>query len=52
MIYTFSADDPVVKSRLLQSYCLSLYGSALWKLSCPAIHSIGVSFNNRENDIA
>jgi len=46
MLYTFSAADPVVKSRLLQSYCLSLYGSALWKLSCPAIHSIEVSFNN------
>ena len=43
MLYTFSAADPVVKSRLLQSYCLSLYGSALWKLLCPAIHSIEVS---------
>ena len=46
MLYTFSAADPVVKSRLLQSYCVLLYGSALWKLSCPAIHSIEVSFNN------
>ena len=46
MTYTFSVADPVVKSCLLQSYCLSLYGSALWKLSCPAIHSIEVSFNN------
>ena len=27
-------------------YCLSLYGSALWKLSCSANHSIEVSFNN------
>ena len=32
MIYTFSAADSVVKSCLLQSYCLSLYDSALWKL--------------------
>ena len=43
MLHTFSAADPVFK---LQSYSLSLYGSALWKLSCPDIHSIKVSFNN------
>lgn len=46
MLYTFSAADPVVKSRLLQSYCLSLYGCSLWDLSCASIHSIEVSFNN------
>ena len=39
MLYTFSDADPVVKSCLLQSYRLSLYGSALWKLSCPATQS-------------
>ena len=41
-----TAADPTVKTRLLQSYCLSLYGCALWNLSCPAIHSLEVSFNN------
>ena len=46
MLYTFSADDPVVKSRLLQAYCLSLYMCALWNLSCSSIYSIEVSFNN------
>ena len=39
MLYTFSAADPVVKSRLLQSYCLSLYGCSLWDLSCASIHT-------------
>ena len=50
MLYTFSAADPVVKFHLLQSYCLSLYGSALWKLSCLAIHSIEVSFSTTCSD--
>ena len=40
MLYTFSAADPVVKSRLLQSYCLSLYGCSLWDLSCASIHAL------------
>ena len=46
MLCTFSAADPVVKTRLLQSYCLALYGCSLWKLSCSSIRSIEVSFNN------
>jgi len=29
-----------------QSYCLSLYGSGLWTLSCPALQNIEVAFNN------
>ena len=45
MLYTFSVADPVFKSRLLQSFCLSLYGCALWNLSCFSIHSIEVAFN-------
>ena len=32
MLYTFSAADPVVKSCLLQSYCLSLYSCSHWNL--------------------
>ena len=46
MLCTFSAVDPVVKTRLLQSYCLALYDCSLWKLSCSSIRSIEVSFNN------
>ena len=39
MLYTFSAADPVVKTHLFQSYCLSLYGCTLWNRSCPGIRS-------------
>ena len=27
-------------------YCLALYGSSLWRLDCPELHSINVSFND------
>ena len=46
MLITFAATDPLVKSRLLQYYCLSLYGCAIWNLSSPALHSLEVAFNN------
>ena len=46
LLYTFSAADPVVKTHLFQSYCLSLYGCTLWNLSCPGIRSLEVAFNN------
>ena len=36
----------IVKTRLFQSYCLSLYGCTLWNRSCPGIHSLEVAFNN------
>ena len=41
----FKATDPFTKMRLLQSYCLSLYGCSLWRLDCSALHSLNVSFN-------
>ena len=44
ILYTFSAADPLVKSRLLQCYCLSLYGCSLWNISCPSLRTIEVSF--------
>ncbi len=46
MLFTFSVASPAVKSRLFQCYYLSLYGSSFWNLSCPALRSIEVSFNN------
>ena len=45
MLYTFSAADAPTKTRLLQSYCLSLYGSALWNLDCRELRSLEVAFN-------
>jgi len=45
MLNTFSATDVFTKSKLFQSYCLSLYGSALWNHSCREIGTLEVAFN-------
>ena len=36
---------PFILTRLFQSYCLSLYVSSLWTLSCPTLQNIEVAFN-------
>ena len=46
MVNIFSTCDPTTKTVLFRSFCLSLYGSALWRLSCPALRSLEVTFNN------
>ena len=33
-------------TRLYRSFCLSLYGSALWNLSCKVFRIVEVAFNN------
>ena len=42
LLYVFRAADPFVKNFLLKSYCLYLYGCALWFLlsSSMKLHSI------------
>ena len=45
MLHTFLAVDPLVKIKLFQPYCLSLYDSSLWKLSCREIKTFEVAFN-------
>ena len=35
-----------VKTKLFESFCLSLYGSALWFSSSPELRSLEVTFNN------
>ena len=42
---TFSFLAPSPLSYLFSSYCLSLYGGALWKLSSPALKGLEVTFN-------
>ncbi len=42
---TFPRVGPYVLTRLFQTYCLSLYGSSLWFLSCPAITNLEIAFN-------
>ena len=42
---TFLYVGPQILTKLFQFYYLSLYGSSLWLLSSPALHSIEVAFN-------
>ena len=46
MLTVFRSCDPHTKSKLMQSFCLSLYGSALWVASSSELHSLAVFFNN------
>ena len=41
----FSALDPFVKCYLIKTYCLSLYGCALWSLSSPSIRIAEIALN-------
>ena len=34
VLFRFKCTNPLTKMKLFQSYCLSLYGSCLWKLDC------------------
>ena len=43
---TFQGVDPVVMTCLFHSFCLSLYGSTLWNLSCKAFRIVEVAFNS------
>lgn len=45
LLCTFHFVDPHVKTFLLQSYCLSLYGSCLWLLNAPSINLIKIALN-------
>ena len=45
VIASFPGVGPFILTRLLQSYCLSLYGSNLWILSCTALQNLEVAFN-------
>lgn len=46
MLSVFACCDPYIKNKLLQSFCLSLYGSSLWKVSASELHHLEVTFNN------
>ena len=45
VLYKFGAVDPFVKSYLLESYCLFLYGCPPWSLSSPSIKLIEIALN-------
>ena len=44
-MFRFGFCDPVVQTRLLLIYCMSLYGCALWSLNCSEIKNLDVCFN-------
>ena len=46
VLFRFKCTNPLTKMKLFQSYCLSLYGSCLWRLDCEELNSLSVSFNN------
>ena len=46
MLCIFSSANPYVKTKLLKSFCLSLYGSSLWKSSALSWKAFNISFNN------
>ena len=46
MLHTFSCCDPFTKTELFRSFCLSLYGCALWSSCASQIHPLEVTFNN------
>ena len=46
MLSIFSSCDRYTKSKLLQGFCLSLYGASLWMVSSPDLHSLEVSLNS------
>ena len=44
LLLNFGVCSAVMKSTLLQSFCMSFNGAALWKLACPELHSLDVAF--------
>ena len=46
LLSTFYAANPVLKTFLFRTFCLFLYGSALWCLSSSGLRSLEVAFNN------
>ena len=45
ILCTFLCADPVVKTFLIQSFCLSLYGGILWKINTSGINRLEVALN-------
>ena len=45
LLCTFHSLDPLIKTFLLRSYCLSLYGCCLWSLNSSSINVIEIALN-------
>jgi len=46
LLHVFTGCDPLVKTKLIVSHCLALYGCVLWRLDCKQIKSLEIAFNN------
>ena len=45
ILCTFKFLDPLIKTYLVKSYCLSLYGCVLWSLSSVSLKSLQIAIN-------
>ena len=45
ILFRFGFCDPVVQTKLLLNYCMSLCGCALWSLNCSGIKCLYVCLN-------
>ena len=45
LLFLFSNFSPIVLTYLFRSFCLSLYGCALWNISSKCLNTLEVSFN-------
>ena len=46
LLQTFSSCAPEVKTKLIETHCLSMYGAILWKIDCKQIKSFEIAYNN------
>ena len=46
LLHIFSSCNPDIKTKLFRSFCLSLYGSALWNVSSSELRHLEVTCNN------
>ena len=51
ILSTFSSCDPHVKTVLFNLHCLSLYGGALWDVTCRQLPSLEVAFNTIADEL-
>ena len=46
LLQMISSCDAMVKTKLIKSHCLSLYGSLLWNISSKQIKALEIVYNN------
>ena len=49
LLHVFTGCDPLVKTKLIVSHCLALYGCVLWRLDCKQMKSHEIAFNILQN---